>query len=76
MNATFEEDRLAVIVRGIDRIVNDEVSIIEAICYYAEQHEIEVEALAELLKKSAPVVSRIRDAATRLNLMEKSPSLF
>jgi hypothetical protein len=73
---SFEEDRLSEIIKRIDAIENNEVSVIEAICFYAEQHEIEVESLAELIKKSAPMVSRIREAAEGLNLMEKSPSLF
>jgi 3-phosphoglycerate kinase len=73
---SFEEDRLSEIIKKIDSIENGEVSIIEAICFYAEQNEIEVEAIAELIKKSAPMVSRIREAAELLNLMERSPSLF
>lgn len=73
---SFEEDRLSDIIKRIDAIENDEVSIIEAICFYAEQKGIEVETIAELIKKSAPMVSRIREAAEGLNLMEKSPSLF
>lgn len=73
---SIEEMRLSDIVREIDKIVNDEVSVIEAICFYAEKTGMEVETIADLIKKSAPMVSRIRDAAERLNLMEKSPTLF
>lgn len=73
---SIEETRLSVIVAEIDKIINDEVSVIEAICYYADKTGMEVETIAELIKKSAPMVSRIRDAAERLNLMEKSPTLF
>jgi len=73
---SFEETRLTDIISKIDHIENNEVSIIEAICFYAEQNGIEVESLAELIKKSAPMVSRIREAAESLNLMEKTPSLF
>lgn len=73
---SFEEDRLSTIITKIDEIENDEVSIIEAICFYAESQGIEVESIAELIKKSAPMVSRIREAAEARNLMEKTPSLF
>jgi len=73
---SFEEDRLSEIISNIDRIVNEDVSIIEAICHYAETSGIEVEMLADLLKKSAPMVSRIKDAAECLNMMEKTPTLF
>ncbi len=73
---SIEETRLSVVVTEVDKLVNDEVSIIEAICFYAEQSGMEVETIAELIKKSAPMVSRIRDAAERLNLMEKTPTLF
>lgn len=73
---SFEEDRLSTIIASIDKIENAEVSVIEAICFYAETHGIEVESIAELIKKSAPMVSRIREAAESRNLMEKTPSLF
>ncbi|AGR47817.1 late promoter transcription accessory protein [Sinorhizobium phage phiM7] len=73
---SIEETRLSVIVNEIDKIVNEEVSVIEAICFYADKTGMEVETIAELIKKSAPMVSRIRETAERLNLMEKSPTLF
>jgi hypothetical protein len=73
---SIEETRLTEIIKEIDRIANNEVSIIEAICHYAEVTGVEIETIAELIKKSAPMVSKIRQSAEDLNLMEKSPSLF
>lgn len=72
----FEERHLGKIIKELDRIENEDVSIIDAIVHYAETNDMEIESLAELLMKSAPMVSRIRQSAEKANLMEKSLALF
>lgn len=63
------------ILDEIKHYINDEVSYIDALVHYAYLHDIEVELVGEIVKKSAVLKSRVRTDAEKYNLMEKTAQL-
>jgi hypothetical protein len=59
------------ILREIEKYTNTDVSLIDAIVYYAEQHDIEIELLGDIIRRSVVLKSKVRDDAERLNLLEE-----
>ena len=56
--------------REIMKYVNADVSYIDALVIYAEKHDLEIEVLGEIIKKSPIIKSKVRDDAERLNLVD------
>ena len=55
----------------IEKIVaEEEFNYIDAICYYCEDNNIEVESVSKLISK--PLKERLKWDATRLNYMKKT----
>ena len=55
----------------IEKIVaEEEFNYIDAICYYCESNNIEVESVSKLISK--PLKERLKWDATRLNYMKKT----
>ena len=63
------------IMKEVDRYVNKDVSYIDALIEYASKHNIEIELLGEIVKRSAVLKAKVRDDAETLNLIEKSSKL-
>lgn len=63
------------IIDEISTYVNSEVSYIDALIIYAERHEIEVEVLGEIVKRSTLLTSKVEEDAEFLNLIEKTNRL-
>lgn len=63
------------ILNEIKHYINEEVSYIDALVHYAQKHDIEVELVGEIVKKSAVLKSRVRTDAEKYNLMEKTAQL-
>lgn len=59
------------ILNEIEKYTNADVSLIDAIVYYAEQHDIEIELLGDIIRRSVVLKSKVRDDAERLNLLEE-----
>lgn len=55
--------------------VNNEVSFIDALVFYAQKYDVEVELIGEIVKDSHVLKSKVRDDAERFNLMEKTAKL-
>ena len=49
-------------------VVDEELNYIDAICYYCETNNIEVESVSKLISK--PLKERLKWDATRLNFMK------
>ena len=47
------------------------MTLIEAITYIAEENSIEIEKIAELIKKDASLVQKLEEEALRLNMVKK-----
>jgi len=54
---------------------SDDVNFIDAVVDYAEKNDIDVEILADLIKKIPAMQSSIHDEAQSLNLVEKTAKL-
>ena len=50
-------------------------SYIDAIVHYAERNDIEIETLADIIRKNSNLKSKIQDEAEELFLMEKTSKL-
>jgi hypothetical protein len=51
--------------------VNDEVSYIDAIVHFAHKHDIEIELIGDIIRRSAVLKSKVREDAERFNLLEE-----
>lgn len=57
----------------IEEMVWDmDVSYVDAICIWCERRGLEPETVASLVRKSAPLKSKIQDEAESLNLLPRS----
>lgn len=63
------------IMEEISSYINEEVTYIDALVFYAQKYDIEVELIGEIVKRSQVLKSRVRDDAEKFNLMEKTAQL-
>jgi len=59
----------------IQGYVNEEVSYIDALVYYAETNNLEIDLIGEIIRRSPVLKSKVRDDAERLNMVERSTKL-
>lgn len=59
-----------VIMREVEKYVNDDVSLIDAIIHYSESHNIEIELVGEIIRRSVVLKAKVRDNAEKLNLID------
>lgn len=69
------EIKVEEIHKEVSKYVNDDVSYIDALVYYAQKHDIEVELLGEMIRRSSILKSKVRDDAEKLNMVEHSQKL-
>ena len=58
--------------KEISKYINKEVSYIDALVHYATIHDLEIEVLGEIIRRSPIIKSKVRDDAEKLNLVEAS----
>lgn len=63
------------IMKEIEKMVNGEVSFIDALVYYAEINDLEVELVGEVVRRSAVLKAKVREDAEKLNLLEQTTRL-
>ena len=59
------------ILKEVNGYVNDEVSYIDAIVHFAHKHDIEIELIGDIIRRSAVLKSKVREYAERFNLLEE-----
>jgi predicted aldo/keto reductase-like oxidoreductase len=59
----------------IANMLSSGVSHIDALVLYSEKHNIEIEVLAEIVKKSEILKEKVRGEAKLLNLMKKDSNV-
>jgi len=63
-------------IKDIDLLVNDfQLDYIDAVVYYCEKNNIEIETAASLVKSSSKIKAKIQLAAEEKNYMSKSAKL-
>ena len=73
---TARESQVFKFLKEIERIQkNDQVKYLDAILYFCEENGIEVESMAEIIRKSPLLHSRIQEEAEELNYLEKTRRL-
>ena len=60
-----------IILKEVNGYVNDEVSYIDAIVHFAHKHDIEIELIGDIIRRSAVLKSKVREDAERFNLLEE-----
>ena len=63
------------ILKEVSPWVNDEVTIMDALVHYAQKHDIEIELIGDIVKRSPILKSKIREDAERLRMMERTVRL-
>ena len=58
------------ILKEVNGYVNNEVSYIDAIVHFAHKHDIEIELIGDIIRRSAVLKSKVREDAERFNLLE------
>jgi hypothetical protein len=62
---------------SIDSIViNHKISYIDAVVYYCEKNNLEIEAFAKLIKSNEMLKAKIQTEAESLNFLPKSNTLI
>ena len=57
------------ILKEVNGYVNNEVSYIDAIVHFAHKHDIEIELIGDIIRRSAVLKSKVREDAERFNLL-------
>jgi hypothetical protein len=63
------------ILKEISNYVNKDVSFIDALVYYAEKYNLEVELIGEIVRRSPILKAKVRDDAEKFKLVEKTSKL-
>lgn len=63
------------IMREVSKYVNSDVSFIDALVHYADLHELEVELVGEIVKRSQVLKAKVREDAEELNLLDRTTRL-
>lgn len=69
------ELKIEQIHKEVSAYVNNDVSYIDALVFYAQKHDIEIELLGEMIRRSSILKSKVRDDAEKLNMVEVSHKL-
>lgn len=59
------------ILREVEKYVNNDVSLIDALIHYSETNNIEIELVGEIVRRSVILKSKVRDQAEKLNLLDE-----
>jgi hypothetical protein len=59
------------ILKEVERYTNKEVSLIDALVHFSEKHDIEIELVGEIVRRSVVLKAKVRNDAERLNLLEE-----
>jgi len=63
------------IFKEISDHVNEEVSYLDALVHYAETHDIEIEVIGDIVRRSSILKSKCREDAEKLKLVERESQL-
>ena len=64
------------ILKEVEKYTNKDVSLIDALVYFSEKHNIEIELIGDIIRRSVVLKSKVRDDAEKLNFIrEKTAKL-
>ena len=59
------------ILKEVEQYTNKEVSLIDALVHFSEKHDIEIELIGEIVRRSVVLKAKVRNDAEKLNLLEE-----
>jgi hypothetical protein len=59
------------ILKEVEKYTNKEVSLIDALVHFSEKHDIEIELIGEIVRRSVVLKAKVRNDAEKLNLLEE-----
>lgn len=59
------------ILKEVEQYTNNEVTLIDALVHFSEKHDIEIELIGEIVRRSVVLKAKVRNDAERLNLLEE-----
>lgn len=71
----MEDLKAEEIMCEVVKYVNKEVSFIDALVHYADKHDLEIEMVGEIVRRSQVLKAKVREDAEELNLLEKTTRL-
>lgn len=73
---TLEKSQVFRFLREIENICKtDRITYMDAVVYFCEQNNIEIESMADVICNNALLLSRIQEEAEQLNYIEKTTRL-
>ena len=64
------------ILKEVEKYTNKDVSLIDALVYFSEKHNIEIELIGDIIRRSVVLKPKVRDDAEKLNFIrEKTAKL-
>ncbi len=67
--------RIDNIISFLNKTVNQDVSVIDAMIEYADKNQIEIEVLAGIIKKNSIMKSKLTDVAQSLKLIKNDTQI-
>lgn len=63
------------ILKEVSKYVNKDVTFIDALVHYAQEHDIEIELIGEIVRRSTILKAKVRDDAEKYKLVEQTTKL-
>lgn len=63
------------ILKEVSPWVNDDVTFMDALVHYAEKHDLEIELIGEIVRRSPILKAKVREDAERLSMVAKTARL-
>jgi len=71
----MEDLKAEQILKEVAKWVNDDVSFLDALSHYADKHNLEIELIGEIVRRSPILKAKVREDAEKLNMLEKTSRL-
>lgn len=73
---TVEKKQVFRFIREIEAICKrDQIKYVDAVIYFCEENNVEIESMAPLIRNNPLLHSKIREEAEQLNYLEKTTRL-
>lgn len=63
------------ILKEISDWINDDVTIMDALIHYADKHDLEIELIGEIVRRSPVLKAKVREDAERIRMVERTARL-
>lgn len=59
------------ILTEVEKYTNRDVSLIDAIVHFSEKHNVEIELIGDIIRRSVVLKAKVRDDAEKLNFIKE-----